>query len=1129
VSVLCIRHYEASGNRLADLTWTGDESLGVSLPFTPKFDRFDLEDVRWYHEMYRQNWRVSSNGVIQRIQRAERKIGEALHEALFHGDAFPLAEKVRCAGPNLRIEIRDEVHSAAVPWELITDPHTGQELALAASSFVRALGGETDVPAEGVSRAVCRLLLLISRPGGGADVGYWSVAYALWRELAGLPYVKVDVLRPPTFDALVRHLDEALQSGTPYAAVHFDGHGTVVDPFGGTRTRGYLVFETAGRAGPEFIDGSRLGRALAAANVLLFSMNACRSADSEGGDRHVRAARESAVGQPSIVEDVLAEGVASCIGMRREIYPGTAARFFGVFYPEFFGGRSVGEAAKIARVRLHQEPLAATRIREEIAPVNDWSIPVVGERTVVRLQEGTHEGRREDGPELGSSSLPEHLSAPPIVGFDRAILKLEDMLAEASVVVVHGPLLSGKSRLAVEYAKWLSATSLTSCPVLFVRLSASDTPDVVAARMSPRAMLAGSAVPGDPARFAESLKGWGGILILDQVDRLTPETETFLGNVLSRLEGECRVIVTVRAGSLSWLPGCRSVVPDVLVSDERPELGRRWADAKGARFDLAAVRPLLFFSGGLPGMILLLLGAAHDMISRHEASADGIASWLAHGRWDRIVHLGSNPGFGLPSVEALADEIVADLLSVCDTAELAIIRILSRFHVGFDDISAARLVATVSGAEVSAGALSRVIGKLLSSGLATRDVSAAESAWLLHPLLKLVASRLFEASDPDDDDLQDAFIETISRKCADLAARYRTDTAAIVDMLDFHKQNMSDALYTALERGQLLASSFLTEGLCLYCRFVGDADLASRVLDHTLPYFIDTRSGVLRPESSEIGLRVWDQAIWLSAYWPRKRQLVLVRQGPARLAPPENDHYAHGLWFRAIGRLDDASKAFRVELDTPAQHPRYVPGDIECYLSETLYYADQAKSLPDALRESRQSYAARHASDSLGRAWSRISEVRIRIAMVFSHEDYQVDAESDTARIQVRSEDRAELDEIADLLREAQSEAGGQSAENRSQAAMLWSDIMLARGDLTSAVSHFEEGIGIMGALEEPSICSYYWWFARHLIYRGWITRGYEYAVNAFQFAMQTGDQGLSTSIHKFIQNLKATYPELAP
>lgn len=1139
--VLSIDHHEADGMRLAELTWTGNEYFRIALPFTPDFDMFDLEDVRWYHENYRENWRATSNAVIERIQRAERKIGDALYQALFQQDAFPLAEKVRRAGPDLRIEIRDEVYSAAIPWELLADPQTGEQLALTASSFVRALGTGSDTPVVNISHGPCRLLLLISRPGGGADVGYWSVAYALWRGLARLPSVKVDVLRPPTFDALERHLNEAMQNGTPYAAVHFDGHGRIVDPFGGSRTRGYLVFETAGRADPDFIDGPSLGRVLAAAGVLLFSMNACRSADSESGDRHLRVGREAA-GQPSIVGEVLAAGVPACVGMRREVYPGTAARFFRAFYPEFFGGRSAGEAAKVARNRLHEEPLAAATVREELAPINDWSIPVVGESAVVRLQNAAEE-RREDWPELEPALFPEYMSAPPVVGFDRVVLTLEEMLADASAVLVHGPLLSGKSRLAVEYARWRSATSPERFPVHFVRLSTRDTPGAVASRMLSREEPAASAGPADAARCVEYLKAEGGILILDQGDRLAFETQAFLADVISALDGTCRVLVTARSGSLAWLPPCPSVVPDALPLSMRPELGRRWAEATGTRFDRAAVHALLFFSGGLPGMILLLLGAARDVISRGDAAAEDISKWLDRAEWEQITRLASDPWPGLPPVQKLASEITADLSSICDQTELMTIRILARFNGSCDEASAAWLTAAVSGTALSVDELrskvhaelglsapnelapaAQVLEKLAAAGLARQLAGPGRPTWHLHPLLKLVASRLPSTADIDHEGLQGAFVDTVSRACADLVPGFRSDTAGVIDILGLYKQNIMDANLIALKRRQLLAASQLTESLCLYCRFNGDVDLLSHVLNYSLPYFIDSHSGVLRAECSEVGLRVWDQAILLSAYWPRNEPM---RHGRVRLIPPENDDYAMGLWLRAIGQTEHAAASFQAELSSPSRSPRYAPGDIECYLVETLV---QQERWPDALRESLQSYAARLPDDSLGRAWSRIWEARIRMAMIFNPEDRQ-DSDNAVLRVQVTADDLAAMDQIAALLREAQSEAGGQSAESRAQAAMLWFQIMLLRGDLTSAISFFEEGAAIMMALEKSAIWSHYWFFALNLVNRGWIARGYEYAVNAFLYAMQAGSilemQRTTTMIRLFCEQLEATYPEL--
>lgn len=1114
VPVLEVRHRLDDGQRVADLAWDDGDTVRTSVPFAPEFDRFDLEDVRWYHENYRESWGVSSNSMVRRIQRAERNIGELLHAALFHGPAEPLAERVRGAGADLRVEIRDEVHDAAVPWELVTGADAGEPLALTAASFVRTLGGGQAAAVDDVPRPEHRLLLLISRPNGGADIGYWSVAYGLWRELVALPQVKVDVLRPSTFDALERRLDEAARAGTPYTAVHFDGHGAVLDPFGSDRTRGYLVFETPGRAGPEFIDGSTLGRALAGAGVQLFSMNACRSGDSEGGDRHLRVgSREPVAGQPSIVDDVLASGVPCCVGMRREIYAGTAVRFFEAFYPEFFRGAGAGTATRTARRRLREDPLPAGVFRTGSISVEDWSIPVVGERGVVRLRTVETDVA---GPRAGEP-FPERLSALPVVGFDRVVLMLEDLLMEASAVLVTGPLLAGKSRLAVEYARWLSTTSSAPVPVTFVDLAAQGTPVDVAAQLVP------DGTRTDPAGCAEHLGTRGGIVILDQADRLAPETEAFLADLVARLDGACRVVATSRAERLSWLPEAPSVVPTALNRGARAELALRWAETRGVPLDLAAFRPLLFHSGGLPGVLLTLLGTAHEAVIGGAAEAQDISFWLHSADWQNLARVSRDPGAGVLSIEALVDDVTGDLSSVCDATELAMIRVFSRFHSCSDERAAARLWRVVSGAEAPAVGTARVLEKLVSSGLATPIVGAVEPSWFLHPLLKLVASRL-PALDVDDDQLQDAVVQAVSQTCAEALARFRSDVAGSYDTLANQKQNALDALHAALERRERAAAASLTEAVCVLCRFDADIDLAGRVLDRALPLFIDTATGDLRPECLEIGRLVLDQAIWISPYWPRNLQPMQSRMP---LYPADDDHYAAGLWFRSAGDLGRASVAFQMALDTPERERRWAPGDLECHLSETVYDPVRPATWPDALELARASYAARLPDDSFGRAWSRISEARLRMVMTLLPEAAIADDQDITARIEIGPEHLAALEKAAVLLREADAEPGVRSAENRSQAAMVWSRIMLARGDLTSAISYFEDGAQLMMDQQESSISSHYWNFAVNVLHHGWVARSFEMAISAFQFAMQAGNHELATGIRQFCEQLEATYPEL--
>lgn len=1085
--VLTIRLHEIGGSQLVELTLGSDRA---TLPFNPELDPFDMEDVRWYQENYRQSWAAASESAVDRIRRAQRKVGEALHAALFAGDAVPLAAELPRVASELRVEIWDEVHDQAIPWELIADPETGEPLAVRASSFVRTVGRVT--PAASVSSTVSRVLLVISRPGGVADVGYWSVAYELWRSLSAMPFVKVDILRPPTFDALRDRLLKAANEGVPYTAVHFDGHGKIQNPFGAVRHRGYLAFETAGRAGPDFLDGATLGKLLASAGVLLFSMNACRSADSASGDRHLRAGGEGTSGQPSIVEEVLTQGVPACVGMSREVYPGTPSRFFVTFYTAFLAGSSPGEAAQAARSLLRAEPLTSGIFREKSAPIDDWSIPVVGERSIIRLRARRGDDDNDQAqPLLGL--IPDHLKVPPVVGFDGAILTLEDLLAEGSVVLVHGPLLSGKSRLAVEYGKWLSDTSTKHCPVTYVRLDGIGNADQLSWR-----------IPAD-------LREHGGLLILDQADGVDPLVGEYLTDTLAQLDGACRVIVTARSSNLPWLPAHQLVTPDLLSFARRAELGSLWARHAGVEFDVRRFHALLFFSG-FPGVLLLLLGVSYELIARAEATADDIASWLSKGDWANIMRLSSEP----VRVENVVDQVAADLSSRFDSDQLSVIRCVARFNVCCDAAIVARLIAAAADTNMSAEVVADVIEQLRAAGM-VHDAGASRPGWFLHPLLKLVASRL-----PDDPglDLDDAMIGTMAEVCASLSAAFRSETAEIIEMLLLHKQNMHDALWLALDRGQLKSIAELVEAICLFCRYEGDVELAGRVLDKALPHFIDASTGVLLPEHRESGLRVWEQAIWVGPDWPRRGDPM--REGTVHLRPPDNDHYAAGIFFRAVGRLDLSSKAFLAELQTPAKSPRYSPGDIQWYLTDNKYTADPSMDPAIALQGSFLSYDARRGDDAIGRASSRILEARIAVTMILSQ------YENLTSHIELHSDDLAALAKVAAVLREAESEPGSGSAENRSQAGILWSTIMLARGDLTLAVSYFEESMTIMMDLQDAAIWRYYWFFALNLVRHGWVARGYETAVAAFQFAMQTSDLGVQTTIREFCQRLESTYPELA-
>jgi hypothetical protein len=212
----------------------------------------------------------------------------------------------------------------ALPWELMADPEGAVPLALGMAGVSRVIPGADDGEgAVDVPGGRLRVLMVICRPSGAADVGYRMIARPLLQRLAATGGdVDLVVLRPPTLDALRGELAVAAEAGMPYQVVHFDGHGV---SFGG---EGALVFERPG-GGPGYVPAEAIARALRESRVPVVVLNACQS---------------GAVGkqiEAAIATRLLRDGVVSVVAMAYIIYTVAAAEFMGAFYEALFAGDTV--------------------------------------------------------------------------------------------------------------------------------------------------------------------------------------------------------------------------------------------------------------------------------------------------------------------------------------------------------------------------------------------------------------------------------------------------------------------------------------------------------------------------------------------------------------------------------------------------------------------------------------------------------------------------------------------------------------------------------------------------------------------------------------------------------------------
>ena len=260
------------------------EPSGLAWPL----DGDALEELRWYLEDY---LRAPFGVYESRGPATAARLGpwgEAVFGAVFGaGPARDAYQRMRARPAGLQVVFRSgSAELLALPWELMRDPARGVPLALDAAMDRSVPAAELGASFE-VAAGRLRVLMVISRPAGAADVGFRMIARPLLERLAVVRGgVDLVVLRPPTLDALAATLTEAASAGEPFQVVHFDGHGVLADgrPAGGGApgmyrggaAEGVLVFQ-APEGGRDPVPVPRLALVLGAARVPVVVLNACQS------------------------------------------------------------------------------------------------------------------------------------------------------------------------------------------------------------------------------------------------------------------------------------------------------------------------------------------------------------------------------------------------------------------------------------------------------------------------------------------------------------------------------------------------------------------------------------------------------------------------------------------------------------------------------------------------------------------------------------------------------------------------------------------------------------------------------------------------------------------------------------
>jgi len=412
-----------------------------------------LKELAWYLEQFLQYPFAPETDRADRVQRTLRSWGEQAFNALFDsrsaGRLFDASTHNDYGRLHLQIA-SDDPGVLSWPWEALYDPESG--FLAHTCQIERRLDSIRDPAAlpSMLPKDRVNILLVVPRPYR-QDVNYRSIARPLVDLIAAdrLP-AQVDLLRPPTFEQLRRHLNS--RPGY-YHVLHFDGHGSytqrstqAVDSGAVPYARGKLFFENEDGA-PDPVGADVLSSALREHAIPAVVLNACQSAMIDGSTDDPFS---------TVATALLRAGIRSVVAMAYSIYVSGAQQFLPAFYRALFATGSVSRSVRAGRLQMIARPERVC-VRG-LFGLQDWLLPVLYEQDPLDFSFAT-----EPASATTASHLPTELYAGPayqFVGRDSALLALERALrGPHGSIIIQGFAGVGKTTLAKGLLKWLDQTN----------------------------------------------------------------------------------------------------------------------------------------------------------------------------------------------------------------------------------------------------------------------------------------------------------------------------------------------------------------------------------------------------------------------------------------------------------------------------------------------------------------------------------------------------------------------------------------------------------------------------------------------------------------------------------------------
>ena len=444
-------------------------SITISDPFTLEQEK----ELEWYFE----EWLIYPMENELKAEKAAasiEKYGKDLFQKVFQTNTNVFINYVRLRNDlsQLQIEIIGKTPEfQALHWEALRDTELPRPLAIDCA-IVRKKVAAAAIPANVRESPVINLLVVVARPDGEKDLGYRTISRPLVELIENSQLlINVELLRPGTYEALSRHLEEKGEGY--YHIIHLDLHGTLLtyqqiqNPpqpnrylcqgrFGREDIKSYqgvkafLAFETdkqTNQVKVDLVEATELANLLTGKRIPVCILNACQSG------KQIKQQGETSLGSY-----LMAAGMQIVVAMRYSFTASGAKLMMQQSYQHLFDKKDITTAIRLGRRELFNIKQRQAYWNQTI-DLEDWLLPVTYYNRPVNLNLRKFTPQEETDYFLSRSQRYQFpIPTYGFVGRDLEILKIEKMLLRHNILMLRGIDGIGKTTLLNYLREWWQTT-----------------------------------------------------------------------------------------------------------------------------------------------------------------------------------------------------------------------------------------------------------------------------------------------------------------------------------------------------------------------------------------------------------------------------------------------------------------------------------------------------------------------------------------------------------------------------------------------------------------------------------------------------------------------------------------------